>query len=243
MTAEAQAQADLASAVQSRQRTQIGLAFFSFILIGANDGGLGVLLPSISAYYGISKGTAGLLFPAGALGYLIAAFTSGLLLERLGRRVVPGARRSYPGVVRCGRLQQAAVPAAAAGAALRRLRRRGSRRGAQRLYRRTAAQHRPAQLPARLLRRWRVARPGDRLGDSGALVELERHLSAVGGRRAGGGDRLRHPLRAARGPGTARRPERRQRARRRAARAGRLALRRLPAGLRRHRGQPGFVEL
>jgi fucose permease len=90
MTSEAQAQAhaDIAQAVQSRQRTQIGLAFFSFILIGANDGGLGVLLPSMSAYYGIGKGTAGLLFPAGALGYLAAAFSSGLLLERFGRRAL-----------------------------------------------------------------------------------------------------------------------------------------------------------
>ncbi len=86
MTSEAQAHADISQAVQSRQRMQIRLAFFSFILIGANDGGLGVLLPSISAYYGISKGTAGLIFPAGALGYLIAAFSSGLLLERFGRR-------------------------------------------------------------------------------------------------------------------------------------------------------------
>ncbi len=86
MTSEAHAQSDLAQAAQSRQRAQIGLAFFSFILIGANDGGLGVLLPSISAYYSIDKGAAGLLFPAGALGYLTAAFTSGLLLERLGRR-------------------------------------------------------------------------------------------------------------------------------------------------------------
>src|SRR5579885_3185726 len=90
MTAEAEAraeaQAELTQAVRSRQHMQIGLAFFSFILIGANDGGLGVLLPGISAYYGIGKGTAGLLFPAGALGYLTAAFASGLLLERFGRR-------------------------------------------------------------------------------------------------------------------------------------------------------------
>jgi fucose permease len=86
MTSEAQTHPELARAVQSRQRTQIALAFFSFILIGANDGGLGVLLPSIGAHYGISKGTAGLLFPASALGYLTAAFSSGLLLERFGRR-------------------------------------------------------------------------------------------------------------------------------------------------------------
>lgn len=65
---------------------RIGIAFYAFIVIGANDGGLGILLPSIGAHYSISAGTAGLLFPASALGYLSAAMGSGLLLERLGRR-------------------------------------------------------------------------------------------------------------------------------------------------------------
>src|SRR5438067_13496445 len=64
-------------------RPQIGLAFFAFILIGANDGALGVLLPSIRGFYGVDKATIGLLFLAGTAGYLGAAFTSGLLVERL----------------------------------------------------------------------------------------------------------------------------------------------------------------
>jgi fucose permease len=72
---------------QRRQSARIGLAFFSFVLIGANDAAVGVLLPSIRAHYAIDKSTAGLLFAAGTLGYFIAAVSSGLLVERLGRRV------------------------------------------------------------------------------------------------------------------------------------------------------------
>jgi fucose permease len=86
MRVEAKARPDFAQAVASRRRFQISMAFFSFIVIGLNDAGLGILLPSIRAHYGISTGTAGLLFPAGSLGYLTAALSSGLLLERLGRR-------------------------------------------------------------------------------------------------------------------------------------------------------------
>jgi fucose permease len=62
------------------------LSFAVFILIGLNDGVVGVLLPSVIAHYHISTATVGLLFPASALGYLCAAFASGQLLERLGRR-------------------------------------------------------------------------------------------------------------------------------------------------------------
>lgn len=71
----------------SSARPQIGLSFFAFILIGANDGALGVLLPSIGAHYNVDKATIGLLFLAGTLGYLIAAFNSGLLVEKLGQRL------------------------------------------------------------------------------------------------------------------------------------------------------------
>jgi fucose permease len=89
MTAEATAQprtvGDTARTT-SRPRTPLGLSFFAFVLIGANDGAVGVLLPSIITYYGITKATASLMFPAGAVGYLAAALNSGLLLERLGRR-------------------------------------------------------------------------------------------------------------------------------------------------------------
>lgn len=67
-------------------RWQVALAFIAFILIGANDGAVGVILPSLGQYYNISKGIVSLLFLAGSIGYLTAAFSSGLLLEKLGRR-------------------------------------------------------------------------------------------------------------------------------------------------------------
>jgi fucose permease len=69
------------------ERARLALSFAAFILIGLNDGVVGVLLPSIIAHYHISTATVGLLFPASAIGYLVAAFNSGFLLERLGRRV------------------------------------------------------------------------------------------------------------------------------------------------------------
>src|SRR6266516_2188310 len=65
---------------------QVGLAFFAFILIGLNDGALGVLIPSLRTYYGVDKATIGLLFLFQTIGYLIVAFNSGLLVERLGNR-------------------------------------------------------------------------------------------------------------------------------------------------------------
>src|SRR6266480_2563078 len=65
---------------------QVGLAFFAFILIGVNDGALGVLIPSLRTYYGVDKATIGLLFLFQTIGYLIAAFNSGLLVEKLGNR-------------------------------------------------------------------------------------------------------------------------------------------------------------
>ncbi len=68
-------------------RWQLALSFLAFILIGANDGALGVLLPSLRSHYGIDKAQAGLLFLAGTSGYLLAAFSSGLLVEKLGHRL------------------------------------------------------------------------------------------------------------------------------------------------------------
>ncbi len=79
---------------ESEQRTwaraaelRVALAFFAFILIGANDGALGVLIPSIRAHYNVDKATVGLIFLASTAGYLIAAFSSGLLLHKLGQRL------------------------------------------------------------------------------------------------------------------------------------------------------------
>jgi len=67
-------------------RLQIGMAFFAFILIGANDAAVGVFLPSLRAFYNIDKSTLGFLFIASTTGYLLSAFVSGLLVEKLGRR-------------------------------------------------------------------------------------------------------------------------------------------------------------
>jgi fucose permease len=68
-------------------RTQLSLVFFAFILIGSNDGALGVLIPSLRTYYAVNKATIGLIFLASTIGFLTAAFISGLLLEALGRRL------------------------------------------------------------------------------------------------------------------------------------------------------------
>ncbi len=67
-------------------RIQIGVAFFAFILVGANDAAIGVLIPSLRTQYSIDKATVGLLFFSAVLGYLIAAFNSGPLVARLGIR-------------------------------------------------------------------------------------------------------------------------------------------------------------
>ncbi|HEY7125883.1 MAG TPA: MFS transporter [Ktedonobacterales bacterium] len=68
-------------------RITLPLAFFAFILIGANDGAVGVLLPSMRGFYQVDKATIGFLFLAGALGYLLASFNQGLLIEQLGNRL------------------------------------------------------------------------------------------------------------------------------------------------------------
>src|SRR5438034_11575575 len=68
-------------------RVQIGLAFLAFILIGAVDAAVGVLVPSLRAFYAIDKATVSLLFVSSTVGYLTSAFSSGLLVERLGMRV------------------------------------------------------------------------------------------------------------------------------------------------------------
>src|SRR6058998_1919954 len=64
----------------------IGISFFVFILIGINDGAVGVLLPGMQTTYHTGKGTISLLFLAGTFGYFMASFNNGLLLEKLGNR-------------------------------------------------------------------------------------------------------------------------------------------------------------
>lgn len=66
-------------------RAQIALAFFAFIIVGANDGAFGVVLPSIQDHYHADKATIGLLFLASTVGYLFGSFNNGPLLEKLGR--------------------------------------------------------------------------------------------------------------------------------------------------------------
>ena len=76
---------------QHRQRPrflyiQIGIAFLAFLLIGANDGAFGVILPSIAAHYHMNKANISLLFLFNSAGYLIAALNTGFLMTRLGAR-------------------------------------------------------------------------------------------------------------------------------------------------------------
>lgn len=65
-------------------KLQIGFAFVTFILIGANDAVIGVLLPRWGSYYHVDKTTLSFAFLAGSVGYLIAALNSGFLSRKLG---------------------------------------------------------------------------------------------------------------------------------------------------------------
>jgi fucose permease len=67
-------------------RLTIGISFFAFILIGLNDGAVGVLLPGMQHTYHTGKDTISLLFLAGTVGYFSASFNNGLLLNKLGTR-------------------------------------------------------------------------------------------------------------------------------------------------------------
>jgi len=49
-------------------RLTIGISFFAFILIGINDGAVGVLLPGMQTTYHVGKDTLSLLFLAGTFG-------------------------------------------------------------------------------------------------------------------------------------------------------------------------------
>lgn len=67
-------------------RMHLVLSFGAFILIGGNDGALGVLIPSIRASYQIDAVTISWLFLCFVAGYLVATFNNGLLMTRLGER-------------------------------------------------------------------------------------------------------------------------------------------------------------
>lgn len=77
---------ELQKPANSYLNPQIVLAFLAFILIGANDGALGVLLPSLQTYYDVDRATVGLPLLSGAAGYLLAAFSNGLMAQKLGTR-------------------------------------------------------------------------------------------------------------------------------------------------------------
>ena len=67
-------------------RLHLALAFIAFILIGCNDGALGVLIPGMRSFYHIDAVTISWLFLASTIGYLSASFNNGLLMARLGER-------------------------------------------------------------------------------------------------------------------------------------------------------------
>jgi fucose permease len=64
----------------------IMLPFVAFVLMGANDGAIGVLLPEIRIFYHIDDATLAWIFLASTLGYLSATLNNGLLTTRLGLR-------------------------------------------------------------------------------------------------------------------------------------------------------------
>ena len=67
-----------------RVKLQIGFAFLTFILLGANDAAIGVLLPRWGNDYNVDKGILSLVFLAGSIGYLVAALNSNYLSKKLG---------------------------------------------------------------------------------------------------------------------------------------------------------------
>lgn len=68
-----------------RIKFQIAFAFLTFILLGANDAVIGVLLPHWGSSYNVDKTTLSLVFFAGTVGYLTAALNSNFLFKTLGR--------------------------------------------------------------------------------------------------------------------------------------------------------------
>ncbi|GHO44256.1 MFS transporter [Ktedonospora formicarum] len=63
----------------------IAIAFFAVLIIGANDGAFGVILPHVRSHYTLNNSVVSLLFLFSTLGYLCAAFSNGLSVEKLGK--------------------------------------------------------------------------------------------------------------------------------------------------------------
>ena len=68
------------------RRMPISLAFFGFALSGINESANGVLLPSLTAFYGVNNAVIGVLFFISSAGYFLSALNSGFLTQRLGLR-------------------------------------------------------------------------------------------------------------------------------------------------------------
>ncbi|ERN40880.1 fucose permease [Rubidibacter lacunae KORDI 51-2] len=64
---------------------QIAIAALAFALVGVGDGTVGILLPELSASYGVVRTTVGMLLLSNAIGYLLTAAAGGWLASRLGR--------------------------------------------------------------------------------------------------------------------------------------------------------------
>jgi len=67
-----------------RIKLQISFAFVTFMLLGANDAAIGVLLPHWGDYYNVDKALLSLIFFAGSVGYLTAALNGNFLSRKLG---------------------------------------------------------------------------------------------------------------------------------------------------------------
>jgi fucose permease len=67
-------------------RWQMGLIFLGILLLGTNDGAIGILIPSLRAQYHLDTGSVGAVFLFSSIGSLLTALCNGLLVERLGQR-------------------------------------------------------------------------------------------------------------------------------------------------------------
>ncbi|GCE15915.1 hypothetical protein KTT_57740 [Tengunoibacter tsumagoiensis] len=67
-------------------RYRVWVAFFALLLVGLNDGVIGILIPSFRSYYHVNDATIGLLFLCSTLGYLPTTLSSGWMMEKLGLR-------------------------------------------------------------------------------------------------------------------------------------------------------------
>ncbi|RDW68638.1 hypothetical protein BP5796_09295 [Coleophoma crateriformis] len=60
--------------------------FWSFVVIGANDGVYGAVIPSLEVYYGLTYTTVSLIFLSPVFGYVTAAFTNNFIHLKFGQR-------------------------------------------------------------------------------------------------------------------------------------------------------------